>query len=105
MPSIRHAEHCIFCKIGRVSRSDREIAFKQHTAKGHVFCHVTIPMDICNHCGSKSWDHDAEVIIDDAVRREYERLLCEANLREFRANEGVEISKIVPIESCQALSR
>jgi hypothetical protein len=31
-------------------------------------------MDICDHCGLKTWDYDAEAIIEDAVLQEYERL-------------------------------
>jgi hypothetical protein len=66
-------ELCVFCKIGRLIRSDQEIAFKQRTDKGYVLCRVTIPMSICDHCGLKTWDDDAEAIIDEAVRKEYER--------------------------------
>jgi len=82
MSSLLDAHRCIFCETGKVSRSDQEIAFKQHTAKGYVFCHVIIPMDLCDHCGMKTWDCDAEAIIEDAVLQESERLSsnCEANL-------------------------
>jgi hypothetical protein len=66
--------HCLFCKIGRIVRTDQAIAFKQHTQNGYVFCRVTVPMDICDDCGFKSWDNDAEAIIENAVRHEYERL-------------------------------
>jgi len=31
-------------------------------------------MDICDHCGLKAWDNDAEAIIDEAVQKEYERM-------------------------------
>jgi len=31
-------------------------------------------MDICDDCGLKTWGHDAEAIIENAVRQEYERL-------------------------------
>ena len=55
-------------------RSDKEIAFKQQTDKGYIFCRVTIPMDICDHCGLKTWDEGAEAIINEAVRKKYERL-------------------------------
>jgi hypothetical protein len=31
-------------------------------------------MGICDHCGSKTWDDDAEAIIEEAVRQEYQKL-------------------------------
>ena len=74
VPTSPDIEQCIFCKTGRISRKDQEIAFKQRTAKGYVFCRVRIPMDHCDQCGLKSWDCDAEAIIDDAVRREYGKI-------------------------------
>jgi hypothetical protein len=82
MTASHDAERCIFCKTGRIVQKDQDFAFKERTDKGYVFCQVTILMDICDHCGAKSWDHDAEAIMDNAVRREYERLLfsCEATL-------------------------
>jgi len=65
---------CALCKVGSLIRSDREIAFKQWTDKGYVFCRVTVPMEICDRCGSKTWDDDAEAIIDDTVREEYKKI-------------------------------
>jgi ferredoxin len=67
-------DHCFFCKTGTIVRTDQEIAFKQQTKKGYVFCHVTIPVDICDDCGLKSCDRDAEAIIENAVWQEYKRL-------------------------------
>jgi hypothetical protein len=64
---------CVLCKVGCLIRSDREIAFKRWTDKGYVFCRVTIPMDVCDNCGWKTSDIDAEAIIDEAVRQEYEK--------------------------------
>ena len=74
MPPSQDVQRCIFCKIGGIVRSDQRIDFKQSTDKGYIFCRVAIPMDTCNHCGLKSWDHDAEAIIEEAVRQEYEKL-------------------------------
>ena len=67
-------QRCVFCKVGNLVRSDKGIAFKQWTDKGYLFCRVTIPMDICDRCGLKTWDADAEAIINEAVRKEYERM-------------------------------
>ena len=67
-------DRCLFCKIGRIVKADQEIAFKQHTKKGYVFCHVTVPIETCEDCGLKSWDRDAEALIENAVRQEYDRL-------------------------------
>jgi hypothetical protein len=64
---------CVLCKIGNLIRSDQELAFKQWTDKGYVFCRVTIHMDICDNCGWKACDNDAEAIINEAVRQEYEK--------------------------------
>jgi hypothetical protein len=33
-----------------------------------------IPVGVCDHCGSKSWEEAAEAIIEEAVRKEYEKL-------------------------------
>lgn len=65
---------CEFCKIGRVIKSDQTISFRQWTDKGYITCRATIPMGICDRCGSKNWDDDAEAIIEDAVRQEYQKL-------------------------------
>jgi hypothetical protein len=76
MTASQVAERCILCKTGTIAQSEQDLAFKERTDKGYVFCRVTILMDICDHCGAKSWDHDADAIMDNAVRREYERLFC-----------------------------
>jgi hypothetical protein len=65
---------CEFCKIGRVIKSDQTISFRQWTDKGYVNCHANIPIGVCDHCGSKNWDDDAEAIIEEAVRQEYQKL-------------------------------
>jgi hypothetical protein len=65
---------CAFCKVGSLIKSDREIAFKQRTDKGYLVCRVTIPMEICDHCGSKTWDEVAEAIINEAIRERYKMM-------------------------------
>jgi hypothetical protein len=52
----------------------REIAFHQWTAKGNVSCRVTIPVAICAECGAGSWDEAAEATIEEAVKREVDKL-------------------------------
>ena len=39
---------------------------------------VTIPLGVCDHCGSKHWTEDAEAITEAAVRREYAKLMSAA---------------------------
>jgi hypothetical protein len=73
MRSRRDVQRCVLCKVGNLIRSDQEIAFKQLTNKGYVFCRLTIPMDVCEYCGWKTSDADAEAIIAEAVRQEYDR--------------------------------
>jgi hypothetical protein len=65
---------CAFCKVGSLIKSDREIAFKQRTEKGYLFCRVTIPMEICDNCRSQTWDADAEAMINEAVREQYKKM-------------------------------
>jgi hypothetical protein len=65
----------IFCKSGHVITSTQEIAFRQWTDKGYVFCRTTIPIGVCDRCGSRHWNEDAEAIIQDVVRQEYRKLV------------------------------
>jgi hypothetical protein len=74
MPGSDEDNLCPFCKQGRVIKRQQEIAFHQSTDKGYVFCRVTIPVSVCDHCGSMTWTREAEATIDEAVRREYDKL-------------------------------
>jgi hypothetical protein len=74
MPASDDANLCPFCRRGRLAEQDRDIAFHQSTDKGYVFCRVTIPVTVCEHCRSVTWTDEAEAIIERAVRREYEKL-------------------------------
>jgi hypothetical protein len=67
-------ETCEFCEQGRIQKGIEEIRFHQKTDRGLVFCSVTIPMDICDRCGAKSWGAAAEAIIEEAVRRQRDML-------------------------------
>ncbi|GIK82471.1 MAG: hypothetical protein M5U07_18965 [Xanthobacteraceae bacterium] len=67
-------EGCAFCGHGTVIKRQEELAFHQWTDRGYVFCKVSVPTAVCERCGSKSWDDAAEAIIEEAVRRELEKL-------------------------------
>jgi hypothetical protein len=67
------AESCDFCRRGRVIKRSEDIGFYQWTDKGYLYCRATIPVGVCDHCGMKSWDDDAESIIEEAIRRAYDR--------------------------------
>jgi hypothetical protein len=74
MPGKFEGDTCPFCKRGTLSWQDQELAFHQRTSKGYVFCRVTVGVGICNSCGLKSLTDVAEAMIEDAVRREFEKL-------------------------------
>lgn len=67
-------QNCDICKIGNVSRVLQSIAFRQWTDKGYVSCRARVPMDVCDHCGARSLNEDAEQIIEQAVQDEYQKL-------------------------------
>jgi len=74
MTSQDDSEVCPFCKRGSMVGEDRQLAFRQKTDKGYVFCQLTIPMNVCTHCGFIEWDDAAEAAIECAIRRQYARL-------------------------------
>jgi len=74
MSDAHHVERCDFCKRGRVARRNQTISFRQWTDKGYVFCRAEIPIGVCDRCGAKHWNQVAEAIIEEVVRREYEKL-------------------------------
>jgi hypothetical protein len=57
-----------------VVKTMQELAFRQWTRKGYVSCRVNIPIAICADCGAKSWDREADAIMDEAVNREVDKL-------------------------------
>ena len=67
-------QYCDTCKVGVVSRVLQRLAFRQWTDRGYVSCSPLIPMDVCNHCGAKTWDDEAEQILEQAVQEEYKKL-------------------------------
>jgi hypothetical protein len=74
MSNTNDADVCDVCHRGIVARKTQEIAFRQWTSKGNVFCRVTVPMAICAECGARSWDEAAEATIEEAVKREVDKL-------------------------------
>jgi len=67
-------EKCQACNEGQLSDQIKDLAFYQYTDRGYVFCRVVVPVKICERCGAQCWDERADAIMDDAVRREYEKL-------------------------------
>jgi hypothetical protein len=70
-PSGFHDQRCDFCKRGHVTGCKEGISFRQWN---DVFCRAEIPLGVCDCCGAKHWNQDAEAIINEVVRREYDRL-------------------------------
>jgi hypothetical protein len=33
-----------------------------------------VPLRVCGRCGSRDWTEETEALIDEAVRREYDKL-------------------------------
>jgi hypothetical protein len=74
MSEPQDGERCPFCKKGQLRERVDEIAFHQWTDKGYVFCRLTVPLGVCDTCGSRNWNEDVEAAIEEAVRREYDKL-------------------------------
>jgi hypothetical protein len=75
IPSSDNMDVCDLCHRGTVVKTAQEIAFRQWTAKGNVFCRLTVPMTICTECGARNLDEAAEAMIDRAVQLEADKLL------------------------------
>jgi hypothetical protein len=65
---------CELCRRGRKIKRNEELAFNQGTDRGNVSCCVMIPIGTCDHCNAKSWDEEAESMIEAAVRKAYDQL-------------------------------
>jgi hypothetical protein len=74
MSDLDDAQQCDFCKKGRVIAREQLLAFRQWTDRGFVHCRAEALIGLCDHCGSKHWNQEAEAIVEEAVRREYEKL-------------------------------
>lgn len=74
MTGIESSEPCPICKSGRLSTRTEELEFSQRTDKGPVHCRLSIRVTVCDTCGHKAWNSDAEAAIQKAVLREYNKL-------------------------------
>src|SRR5262249_53386750 len=58
-----------------ISESDSQrLGEKNFSRCPYVFCRAEIPIGVCDCCGTKHWNQDAEAIINEVVRREYDKL-------------------------------
>ena len=74
MSNTNDADVCDVCTRGMIVRKVQDIAFHQWTTKGNVFCRVAVPLVICSECGASSSNEAAEAIIEEAVKREIDKL-------------------------------
>jgi hypothetical protein len=74
MPNTNVADVCVVCNRGTLVRTMQEIAFHQWTSKGNVFCRVSVPTAMCSECGASQSNEAAEIIIEEAVKREIAKL-------------------------------
>jgi hypothetical protein len=75
MPSTDYSSDlCAFCRTGRLVERNQEVAFHQSTDRGDIFCRLTLPVIVCEQCRSVTWDAETEAIIEEAVRRAYDKL-------------------------------
>lgn len=65
---------CEVCNLGTLVRTARELSFGEWTTKGYVSCRVTVPTLICDRCGHRILDEVAEATIEEAVKREVDKL-------------------------------
>lgn len=65
---------CPVCRKGRLATQIGTVAFTQRTDRGEVSVSVAIPLSVCGRCGVQIWSDAEERVINEAVRREYERL-------------------------------
>src|SRR5262249_52585527 len=67
-------EGCPLCKYRRMVRVTSELTFRQMTDRGRVTCCIALPRSICPRCGFQILDEEAEAMLDEAVRQEYNKL-------------------------------
>ncbi len=65
---------CPVCARGRMYKMMVDFAFRQRTNRGRVKCCLALPVGRCRSCGFEMLGVDAQAKMDQAVRREYERL-------------------------------
>jgi hypothetical protein len=67
-------QRCDFCKRGHVTGCNEGISSTSVPMRAMSLCRVEIPIGVCDCCGAKHWNQDAEAIINEVVRREYDKL-------------------------------
>jgi len=67
-------EGCPLCRRGQMVGATVDFTFRQMTDRGRVTCHLPLPISACSHCGFEMLGTKAETEMDEAVRREYDRL-------------------------------
>jgi hypothetical protein len=65
---------CDLCKRGPLGSSLRELRVRQSSNKGDVHFSAKIAVRICDFCGAKSYGPGTDQILDEAFRREYDKL-------------------------------
>jgi len=65
---------CEFCQKGHIIKRMQELAFRQWSDKGYVYCRVTTLTSTCDHCPVTSWDPGTDKILEEAFQREYDKL-------------------------------
>ena len=70
-----HGDGCGSCGHPTVVKREQEVAFHEWTDRGYLFGKVVVPVAVCEQCGTRTWETAAEAIIEDAMRREREKLM------------------------------
>jgi hypothetical protein len=52
----------------------KEVKFRQWSKKGYVHFRVMLTVRACDSCGGRSFEPGAELIMDEAFQREYDKL-------------------------------
>jgi hypothetical protein len=65
---------CEFCKKGRITWRVEEMSFRQLSNKGYVNCRVMVLIGTCDNCHQKSIGPEGENILNEAFKREYDKL-------------------------------
>jgi hypothetical protein len=70
----KHQTRCDFCGTAAILWDLEEIALRQSSDRGYVRYRATLVVGNCAQCDTKSFDAEANRILDAAFQREYDRL-------------------------------
>jgi hypothetical protein len=73
MPHQVTPEICDHCRRGRAIKRSQEMYFLQWSDRGILRCQAIVPIGTCDFCGARTWDEEAESIIEEAIRSEYDK--------------------------------